>query len=176
MGFRVRPATVDDAADIARIHVESWRTAYAGIYDEHVLASFPLEKREREWRDTLADDTRASFEFVAEDAQGKVFAFISAGSERSGDPDFAGQVYAIHVLPAHKGLGIGRSLMSTATKQLVDHGIGSLLVWVLTENHPARNFYEKLGGELARTQKITVGGQTVDEVGYGWKDICTLVG
>ena len=44
MGFRVRPATVDDAADIARIHVESWRTAYAGIYDEHVLASFPLEK------------------------------------------------------------------------------------------------------------------------------------
>lgn len=174
MGFRIRPATVDDAADIARIHVESWRTAYADIYDEHVLAAFPVETREREWQGTLADESRTGFEFVAEDTQGKVFGFISAGPERSGDPDFAGHVYAIHVLPEHKGLGIGRSLMSTAAEQLVDHGIESLLVWVLTENHPARNFYEKLGGELARTQQITVGGQTVDEVGYGWKDLQTL--
>ncbi len=175
MDHRIRPATIDDAPAIARIHVESWRTAYADIYDEHVLAAFPVEKREQEWQGTLSDQSRPGFEFVAEDDFKKVFGFVSAGLERSGDSDFAAQVYAIHVLPDRKRSGSGRSLMSAVANRLVDDGISSMLVWVLADNQPARRFYERLGGKLVRTQKITVGGQTVDEVGYGWPDVSSLL-
>lgn len=175
MEFRIRPATIDDARNIARVHVESWMTAYADIYDEHVLASFPLEKRESEWGEALADQSRPGFEYVAEDNDGKIIGFVSAGPERSGDPDFAGQVYAIHVLPDHKGLGVGRLLMSETAKALLRKGITSLLVWVLAENYPARRFYEELGGEVAREQQIATAGQTVDEVSYGWREFFDLV-
>ena len=171
----MRPATIDDARSISRIHVESWRTAYAEIYTEHVLAAFPFERREREWHDILADRLRSRFEFIAEDTYGKIFGFVSAGLERSGDPDFEGQVYAIHVLPDRKRRGVGQSLMAATSRRLLDDGIASLLVWVLTDNYPARRFYENLGGELVREQQITTAGQTVDEVGYGWRDISSLI-
>ena len=45
-----------------------------------------------------------------------------------------------------------------------------MLVWVLAEN-PSRQFYEALGGQELGQQEITVGGATLVEVAYGWKDI-----
>ena len=65
--------------------------------------------------------------------------------------------------------------MAATSRRLLDDGIASLLVWVLTDNYPARRFYENLGGELVREQQITTAGQTVDEVGYGWRDISSLI-
>jgi len=46
-----------------------------------------------------------------------------------------------------------------------------MLVWVLVDNHPARRFYEALGGQELRTQPIEIGGVTLEEVAYGWQDI-----
>lgn len=175
MAFRVRTATINDVSDIARIHVESWRTAYVGIYSERVLAAFTVENRDVEWRHTLTDNSRIGFELVAEDDVRNVLGFISAGPERSGDPDYRGQVYAIHVAPDQKRGGIGQELMSAAAAQFLNDGIDSLLIWVLTDNHPARRFYEKLGGKLVRDQQITTAGQTVDEVAYGWEDVTSMI-
>jgi hypothetical protein len=49
----------------------------------------------------------------------------------------------------------------------------SLLVWVLADN-PSRRFYEALGGQTVRVQPITIGGVTLDGVGYGWLDTSVL--
>lgn len=46
-----------------------------------------------------------------------------------------------------------------------------MLVWVLTENAPARHFYEKLGVELVCDQDIAIGGESLSEVAYGWRDV-----
>jgi ribosomal protein S18 acetylase RimI-like enzyme len=45
---------------------------------------------------------------------------------------------------------------------------------VLEENHPARKFYERLGGELAGKQPIELGDSRLTEVAYSWKDISQL--
>ena len=37
--FNIRPATPADAAEIARVHVASWRETYAGVLPGAVLAS-----------------------------------------------------------------------------------------------------------------------------------------
>ena len=54
-------------------------------------------------------------------------------------------------------------------------GFGSMLVWVLADNHPACRFYESLGGERVGRKRISLGGANLTEVSYGWRDIANLV-
>src|SRR5258708_32219402 len=59
----VRPATRDDAADIARIDVETWRTSYAGILPDKVLLGLTTGRLAREWQSQLShrpDDVRGA--------------------------------------------------------------------------------------------------------------------
>ena len=43
-----------------------------------------------------------------------------------------------------------------------------MIVWVLRDNTAARQFYERLGGAYVRSQPITIGTATLEEVSYGW--------
>jgi hypothetical protein len=43
----------------------------------------------------------------------------------------------------------------------------------LAEN-PSRRFYQALGSQELGRQDITIGGATLVEVAYGWKDIGVL--
>jgi ribosomal protein S18 acetylase RimI-like enzyme len=111
--------------------------------------------------------------YVSEDRQGEVVGFASGGQERSGDPDYLGELYAIYVRETSQRKGIGRQLTSCFATRLFQDGMQSMLVWVLAEN-PARMFYEDLGGTWLREQNITIGGTTLVEVAYGWKDTGAL--
>lgn len=68
---------------------------------------------------------------------------------------------------------MGKQLLSWVAKRFLQHGIQSMLVWVLADN-PSRRFYEVLGGQLVSEQEITIGGVDLLEVAYGWPDISSL--
>ena len=40
----IRPATLEDAPAIARVHVDTWRTTYAGIVPDEHLAKLSYER------------------------------------------------------------------------------------------------------------------------------------
>ena len=63
----IRPAEVQDAAGIARVHVESWRSTYQGIFPESFLASLSVERRENYWREQLLRVNAPERCFVAAD-------------------------------------------------------------------------------------------------------------
>ena len=67
-----------------------------------------------------------------------------------------------------------RAMRSIVAHRLLVDGFGSMLLWVLEDNHPARRFYESLGGQRVGCQTIMIGGLNVVEVSYGWKDIAGL--
>lgn len=67
----VREARSDDAAAIARVHVDTWRTTYRAIMPAEFLAGLSYENRERQWTRALGDP-EANFIFVAEDSSGAV--------------------------------------------------------------------------------------------------------
>jgi hypothetical protein len=52
--MRIRLATEDDARGLARIQVDSYRTAYAAILPADYLAQFSYEEQEQDWRTLLA--------------------------------------------------------------------------------------------------------------------------
>lgn len=90
------------------------------------------------------------------------------------EPPYEAEIYALYILEAHQRRGIGRRLVQAAAREFGRRGLGSMVVWVLAAN-PARRFYEALGGRLAGSQPIVIGGATLEEVAYGWADVGTLL-
>jgi GNAT superfamily N-acetyltransferase len=172
--MHIRQATIADVAAIARVHVDSWRTTYKGLLPDDYLANLTYEQREPRWREILSKPVGHSLVYVAEDHAGNIGGFASGGPERSGDPVYTGEVYAIYLLERWQGQGVGRQLTITLVRQLIQRGFTSLLIWVLADN-PSRRFYEALGGQPVRDRLEMTGGVEVMDVAYGWLDARMLI-
>lgn len=172
---KVRLAQPDDAPAIGRVHVESWRAAYCQVLPEAYLASLSAVGRAAEWRDVLARQDRQRFVLAAESERGEVVGFAAAGPERAGEPGYDSELYALYLLPAYQGQGLGRALVREAAVRLDAAGMQAMLLWVFEANAAARRFYEKLGGVYLRQQPMTLGGASFDEVAYGWKPLRSLL-
>jgi GNAT superfamily N-acetyltransferase len=143
----LRPLTDADIDTLAVMHVRTWQAGYAGIMPAEVLdaldpAVFAQSRRSR--RVPPGAQT-----LVAED-DGTIVGFVSFGphlrQQREDEyVDGIGEVYAIYVAPERWGTGTGRALMTAARDALAMAGHGEMRLWVLTENHRARRFYERAG-------------------------------
>ena len=167
--MHIRKAQPRDLPAIAKVHVDSWRTTYAGIVASEFLASLKYEESERMWREGLLSSTNPLSLYVAETPDGAVVGFAAAGHEREGDTTYKGEIYAIYVLQNYQRQGIGTALFTACVRELERRGFGAFLLWVLKTN-PARNFYRALGGKFLREQEIQIGNKRLLEVAYGWAD------
>ena len=150
------------------MHVASWQTTYLGLLAEGFLTSLSeLGYRER-WERVIGDGE--TIVVVAEDA-GEVVGFASGGRERAGEIGYAGELYAIYLLEGAQRRGLGRELFRAIVEGLRGMELADLIVWVLRDNHRARGFYERLGGVYVRSQPITIGPSTLEEVSYGWRGL-----
>jgi GNAT superfamily N-acetyltransferase len=164
----------EDAAAIARVQIETWRTAYRGIVPSAYLSGLSVEERTELWRHVIADPLGARFALVAADAGESPIAFAAARPERSGDPSYPWELYGLYVLPSHQRRGIGHALVQAVAAPLTTTGMLSMLLWVLETNSAGRTFYEKIGGTVIRTQPIEIGGASLTEVAYGWPRLDAL--
>lgn len=167
--FSIRPATQDDAAQIAHVHVDSWRTTYAGIVPKEYLAALDESDRELGWRDWLTRDILA---YVAE-LDEKIVGFISGGPIREPMGDYHGELYAIYLLELAQGQGIGQQLLQQLAVALLQKSFRNMMVWVLEQN-PAKHFYARTGASPLTSKNIEIGGATLVEVAYGWPDLRLL--
>ena len=51
MGIHIRRAIKDDIQGIAKVHVDSWKATYKGIFADEILDNIAYEKREKQWED-----------------------------------------------------------------------------------------------------------------------------
>jgi len=175
MNATIREARPADAASIARVHVDIWRTTYRGIVPDEHLDALSYQQRETMWARILAaPGMRTQAVFVTEDEGGRIIGFANGGPERSHDPVYTGELYAIYLLDKCHGQGMGRRLTRSVADWLAGKGMTSMLVWVAARN-PARYFYEALGGQHIRTKEEMIGGAIIEEIAYGWTDTSTLI-
>ena len=66
MTIQIRQATPADAAAIARVHVDSWRSSYAGVVPEEILSGLSYQEREALWDDILTAPRLERHCYVAE--------------------------------------------------------------------------------------------------------------
>ena len=162
----IRSATISDAPSIARVHVSSWLSTYRGLLPDDFLESLSEANYTERWTRVITEGT--SKVVVAEDGADLV-GFASGGRERAGERTYEGELYAIYVLEAAQRRGFGRELVRAMVDGLRELGLGNMIIWVLRDNRPARDFYERLGGLYVRAQPITIGSATLEEVSYGWR-------
>ncbi len=174
MRVRIREANVPDAAAIAKVHVDSWRTTYTGVVPDEYLAQLSYEQRGQVWRDILSTRGAKEFVYVAVAESSNIIGFASGGPERSGNPVYKGELYVIYLLEGYQLKGIGGQMVQIIAKRLMQEGLHSWLVWVLASN-PSRDFYSALGGQRVYEKEITIGEARLVEVAYGWLDIGELV-
>ncbi len=172
--MQIREATAADIREIAEVHVASWRSTYAGIISDDFLAALSVDKSEQQWRAQFTNPHTQTALFVAADETG-IIGFACGGPERDGHPVYKGELYAIYILNTQQGRGTGRRLIQAVAGHLVKDGITTMLIWALAQNSLARGFYERMGGTLVTEKPITIGGDILLEVGYGWTDIQSLV-
>jgi GNAT superfamily N-acetyltransferase len=166
---QIRKAKVEDSASLARVQVDSYRTAYAGIFPQPYLDRFTYEEQEQDWRDLLTSETGDKL-LVAETETGEIVGYALGRPGATTVPPYDAELVAVHVRAAHQGQGIGRELVAAMARQFIEAGCRSLLAWVLEKN-PARLFYEQMGGALlAETQT----SQGAVEVAYGWSSLDSL--
>ncbi len=162
----VRAAVVTDAGAIARVRTASWRAAYAGIVPDAILERLGAEALVARFEERIAHPGPAST-LVVEDRERQVVGFASVGPARDDDVPGLGEVYAIYLDPAFRGLGFGRSLFAAALARLFGAGFGEIVLWVFTDNHPARRFYERHEFALdGQARMLDFDGQPIEEVRY----------
>jgi GNAT superfamily N-acetyltransferase len=165
----IRAALMEDASAIAHVHVESWRSTYAGIVPEAYLASLDEELRATLWREWLAGETVI---LVAE-WDGRVVGFAHGGKNREPVEQCDAELYSIYLLHEAQKRGIGAALLQGIATALAGRDFKSLAVWVLEQNR-SRGFYERTGAQFAISRVIEVGGAKLMEVAYFWPDVKEL--
>jgi GNAT superfamily N-acetyltransferase len=143
---QVRAAVVEDAEQIAEVHVRSWQAGYRGLLPQNYLDGLDPAARVPARRRMLAEaDLPRSGTLVAAD-DGQVVGFAHIGPSRDEDADSSvGEVFAIYLAPGAWGKGRGRELMTAALADLVRAGYRQATLWVLDSNARARRFYEATG-------------------------------
>ncbi|MGE3802738.1 MAG: N-acetyltransferase family protein [Candidatus Kapaibacterium sp.] len=175
--YTIREATVDDADEIARVHVDSWRTTYRGIVPDDFLDNMDYQERSERWRKWLSPDLSNRSErliLVATNLASEIVGFGSGGKEREGNIPSEAEIYALYLLNEYRGKGIGRILTRELASQLQQEQYSSMLVWVLALN-PSCRFYQHLGGVESQRKLINIGGKEFEEIAYRWENISTLL-
>ena len=166
----IRAAKVEDAAAIAHVHVQSWRTTYAGIVPAEYLASLDEAERVPLWQDWLTSDISL---FVAE-IERKVVGIAVGGAIREPLEAYDAELYTIYLLEEAQGRGLGSALVKTVAQTLVQQGFQSMMVWALEQNSAVR-FYEKAGAQRVTSKQIEIGGKSLSDLALGWPDLTRLL-
>jgi ribosomal protein S18 acetylase RimI-like enzyme len=95
---KIRPARTDDAPAIARVHVDSWRSAYQELVPQSYLQGLSYQRREERFRDALASGAEETY--VVELDQG-IVGFLTLGAARDPDLDASrtGEIWGIYISP-----------------------------------------------------------------------------
>ena len=140
----IRLGTVDDAATIARIHVEGWRAAYRDIVPPELMASRTrLDVRTADFQEALCEaDDGDRFWIFERDGEGAALAYTRQGHDE--DVANPGELKLFYTLPELKGGGIGLRLFDYAIGDLISRGLSPYL-YTFRENAAARAWYERRG-------------------------------
>jgi ribosomal protein S18 acetylase RimI-like enzyme len=141
----IRTIGESDIDDVARVHVRSWQSGYAGIVPDKFLdeldpADFAARRRYTE--------IQTGGGAVCAVDNGQIIGHATFGPYRP-EKDVIdasmGELYSIYVDPRQWGSGAGHRLFATAKERLTAAGFPDMRLWVLEENHRARRFYERQG-------------------------------
>ncbi|GEB96187.1 GNAT family N-acetyltransferase [Microbacterium lacticum] len=150
MAFMIREPRSGEASAIADVYVATWKEAYSDLLPEDYFSEEYVAGRHRMWQHVLTHPRDDMLVRIAE-AGGEIvgFAWVGPGEGVNGEKAPRERLlYAIYVLAAHYGTGIGQALLDEAL------GDGPAMLWVAKENPRATAFYLRNGFRFDGVEQI----------------------
>lgn len=195
--FTIRPALPADMPSVGLMQHACWMKAYPGILDDAFLAQLSPEGMAKYHAQHFDPETGAHVKprmpFLVADYSGivnpaqvnPILGMTRGGPTRTktaaGDPvpasvfdKYPFELFAIHVAASSHRRGIGRALFTAFAQAARELGETSVVLWVLSNNTPARAFYESLGGKVVGESFLTLGGKQYPQTAYAWDNLDAL--
>ncbi len=166
--LHIREATINDAEEIAKVHVDSWRTTYKGIIPEEFLTNLSYKQRTELWINNIGRTD--NFVIVAENNEGEIIGFADCWKRETNTVSNSSDLTSIYILKEYQGIGLGKELLKSIFFRSNLLGYQKIFVNVLEDNK-ARYFYEHYGAHLSKSAQIKIGGKVLNELIYEWDNI-----
>jgi ribosomal protein S18 acetylase RimI-like enzyme len=163
--IEIRRARAADARAVAQTHDEAWRNAYQGIIPGAELEKLIARRGPDWWDSAIRKGSRIALLQFGDDIAG----YANYGRNRARSLFYDGEIYEIYLKPEFQGLGFGRRLFSAARKDLAQSGLKSLVIWALSDNEAAVDFYRALGGRAVARSSERFGNKVLDKVAFAWQ-------
>jgi GNAT superfamily N-acetyltransferase len=147
----VRPARPDDAAEIARIQVVTWRTAYRALLPAAVLDEWDADAATASWAAAVASPPTPGHGVLVALERNTVVGFAAFGPAELGGgevPDPAGPTAELSTLlvePRWGRRGHGSRLLAAVADVARGGGAARLQVWLPESDRVSAGFYESAG-------------------------------
>ena len=168
----IRKAEPRDCSGIARVQVDSYQSAYAGIFPEAYIAHFTYKEQEGDWQKWFKMNKYETL-LVAITMKGEIVGYTLFKIKQDVYPGYDSEIIALHVNREIHRKGVGKALLTKAVVELKECGCGSVMLWTLKDN-PIRKWYERLGGKIIGEKKFKVDDREIVEIAYGWENITQL--
>jgi hypothetical protein len=143
--IEVRPAKAADAAAVASTHDEAWRSAYQGIIPGAELEKLINRRGPQWWDSAIRKGSRVSVLVFGD----RVAGYANYGRNRARSLHFEGEIYELYLRPEFQGLK-------------------SMVIWALSDNDTATEFYRALGGRMVARSSEKFGPKSLDKVAFAW--------
>ncbi|HEY1485887.1 MAG TPA: GNAT family N-acetyltransferase [Micromonosporaceae bacterium] len=146
----VRPATRDDAAELGRIQVDTWRTAYPDVVPTAVLDALSTDVATLSWAAAIAAAPSANHHvLVAMEQQFRV-GFAAVGPVEDLEPDdpeptTTAQLAVVLVEPRWGRRGHGSRLLAAVVDTIRGDGMTRMIAWVPEGDAVTRDFLTSAG-------------------------------
>ncbi len=164
--IEIRRAKASDAAAVADTHDEAWRGAYQGVIPGVELEKLVTRRGADWWDSAIRKGSRIAILAFGD----KVAGYANYGRNRARSLYYDGEIYELYLRPEYQGLGFGRRLFSSARRDLAQSGLKSLVIWALSDNDPAVEFYKALGGKSVARSSERFGDKSLEKVAFAWNN------
>jgi GNAT superfamily N-acetyltransferase len=178
IGF-VRPARPEDAAEIARIQLATWRTAYRRMFPPHVLASLDEDFLTRGWSEAIESAPSQRHHVLVAIEQGEssseAVGFAAAGPadeqalapEEPPLPDGIAAITEFLVEPRWSRRGHGSRLLAATVDLWREDAFTGAVAWAYEQDQAMQKFLGSAGWELDGTGRaLDVDDMLVPQMRY----------
>ncbi|KAJ9156259.1 hypothetical protein NKR23_g1237 [Pleurostoma richardsiae] len=157
----VRPASPDDAVDIAKLGAHVFSATFGHSVQPHELKAYLDDSYSTEaTTKDISDPSRDMIVATNEDGQIVGFGLLTRGSS---EPCIAHvgstiELQRLYVHPDFHGKGIGKILVNTMENMARKQAFKHMWLGVWEENHKAQRVYEKLGYKIVGDHDFVIGG------------------
>src|SRR3954447_963191 len=155
----VRPARPEDAGEIARVQLSTWRTAYRRLFPAHVLASLDEGYLTRGWTEAISaapsERHRVLIAVEQGESSSQMVGFAAAGpadeqAQAPEEPPLGSEVAAITDLliePRWGRRGHGSRLLAATVDHWREDRFGSAVAWAYDADKVMQAFLAATGWE-----------------------------